>query len=255
MSVNFGSRGSGRPGPPRSVLLVIPDALLRDLLAHTLRGAGWFPLPAASVEEGRRIASQVVPDAIVLDIDRIARADLQPAEHGVRGVALDTVPLLALSSSLQDAAGLGVPGESASLAKPVNPSALMERLRQLIAGRAAPPPVAAAVGNPPLVLPGLEVDRDAPTLRRRVGRRWQARDLSPLEHRMLVTLLQAHPRVLSREELRQAVWGGDPVTLRSVDQYVKRLRVALSDCGLRELIGTCRGAGYRVEMSALGSGE
>ena len=108
-----------------------------------------------------------------------------------------------------------------------------------------------AAPRSPLVWRDLEVDRDAPTLRRRVDGRWQAMDLSPREHRMLLALLQSHPRVMSREELRVAVWQDDPVTLRSVDQYDKRLRAALEGCGLRDLVGTCRGAGYRIEMGLL----
>lgn len=253
MSAKFEPRPRGRRGRPLSVLLLVPDGLLRDLLVHTLRGEGWFPMPASNAEEGRRIVAQVVPDVIVVDADQTSASDLLPASADHARAAPLQVPVLALSAG-ETAHGAASTGQ-ACLAKPVNPLALIDRLKRL----ALPPP--RPVENelppqkPPLVLPGLEVDRDAPTLRRRTGDAWQTRDLSPREHRMLLALLQAQPRVMSREDLRQAVWGDEPVTLRSVDQYVKRLRTALAACGLRDLIGTCRGAGYRVEAGVLGDTE
>ena len=255
MSAKYELRQAGRRGRPLSVLLLVPDDLLRDLLVHTLRGAGWFPMPARHTDEGRRIVAQVVPDAIVVDADASTDAALLPPADELAQACGVPVPVLALTTGSAAPPSPVAVQAQATLAKPVNPSALLDHLLRLASARARPMPTELPAPRPPLQLPGLEVDRDAPTIRRRVGDTWQTRDLSPREHRMLLALLLATPRVMSREDLRLAVWGDDPVTLRSVDQYVKRLRAALDSCGLRDLIGTCRGAGYRVEADVLGDTE
>lgn len=71
--------------------------------------------------------------------------------------------------------------------------------------------------------------------------------LTMRELQLLVTLA-AHPqRIMTREELFAAVWGGEPRREdRSVDVYVSRLRAKLSRAlpGTR-LIHTHNGIGYR----------
>jgi DNA-binding response OmpR family regulator len=71
--------------------------------------------------------------------------------------------------------------------------------------------------------------------------------LTVRELQLLVTL-SAHPqRIMTREELFAAVWGGRPRSDdRSVDVYVSRLRAKLGEAlpGSR-LIHTHNGIGYR----------
>ncbi len=64
----------------------------------------------------------------------------------------------------------------------------------------------------------------------------------------LLTTLAAHPqRIMTREELYAAVWGGTPRHAdRSVDVYVSRLRSKLGEAiPERALIHTHNGIGYR----------
>ena len=75
--------------------------------------------------------------------------------------------------------------------------------------------------------------------------------LTPLEFRLLASLIRHRDRVVSREELQEMAWhgsadgGSDHVKL-----YVHYLRRKLADHTSRELIQTVRGFGYRW----LGSG-
>jgi DNA-binding response OmpR family regulator len=71
--------------------------------------------------------------------------------------------------------------------------------------------------------------------------------LTVRELQLLVTLSQHPQRILTREELFAAVWGGRPRNDdRSVDVYVSRLRAKLGEA-LPEacLIHTHNGIGYR----------
>jgi DNA-binding response OmpR family regulator len=71
--------------------------------------------------------------------------------------------------------------------------------------------------------------------------------LTARELQLLATLAEHPQRIMTREELFAAVWGGRPRrTDRSVDVYVSRLRSKLAEAlpGAR-LIHTHTGLGYR----------
>jgi DNA-binding response OmpR family regulator len=73
--------------------------------------------------------------------------------------------------------------------------------------------------------------------------------LSTLEVRLLGALLEAGGRVLTRDQLLDAIHGdGDGDVLdRAIDQYVKRLREKLGDDPTSpRYVATVRGAGYRA---------
>ena len=68
--------------------------------------------------------------------------------------------------------------------------------------------------------------------------------LTPLEFRLLKTLLERPGRIQTRETLLSDVWGIDAeIETRTVDTHIKRLRQKLGACG--EHIETMRGIGYR----------
>jgi two-component system phosphate regulon response regulator PhoB len=69
--------------------------------------------------------------------------------------------------------------------------------------------------------------------------------LTPLEFKLLITLMARAGKVQSREQLLQEVWGLSPdLETRTVDSHVKRLREKLGPA--RDLIETVRGLGYRM---------
>jgi DNA-binding response OmpR family regulator len=72
--------------------------------------------------------------------------------------------------------------------------------------------------------------------------------LTHVEFRILQTLLDADGRVLSRDQLLDAVWGADQneVLDRTVDVHIRRLRDKLGDDpDAPRWIATVRGSGYR----------
>ncbi len=65
---------------------------------------------------------------------------------------------------------------------------------------------------------------------------------------MVVTLIRARGRVVSREHLVESVYGmGGEVTGRAIDVAIKRIRAKLGDdVKAPRYISTVRGAGYRA---------
>jgi len=71
--------------------------------------------------------------------------------------------------------------------------------------------------------------------------------LTPMEFRLLATLISSPGRVFSREVLLDKVWGYEyEGYARTVDTHIKRLRKKLGPAG--ELIETVWGVGYRARV-------
>jgi len=73
-------------------------------------------------------------------------------------------------------------------------------------------------------------------------------ELTDVEFRMLVAVLEAKGRVLSRNQLVQTIYDADRDVLgRTVDVTIRRIRAKLGDDpGSPRFIATVRGAGYRA---------
>ncbi len=73
--------------------------------------------------------------------------------------------------------------------------------------------------------------------------------LTRVELRLLVALLEADGRVLTRDQLLDAVHGADQTEIldRTIDVHVKRLREKLGDDPEQpRYVATVRGVGYRA---------
>ncbi len=71
--------------------------------------------------------------------------------------------------------------------------------------------------------------------------------LTAIEHRLLVALMDRRGRAQTRQELYQDVWMANPnVETRTVDMHVQRLRKKLGESA--GLIETVRGVGYRFKQ-------
>jgi two-component system phosphate regulon response regulator PhoB len=234
--------------PLRIVLLLLPDEVLRELLASALRAAGCYVVPLASADEGRRLAAQLLPDLVLLDIDEGPESERDWALDLVRRSTPKRVHLVMLTSSPQQRCGPAgaACGAERCLAKPVDANALVDELLRLM--REA---TSASRPRPPLRVGPIELERQHPTLRIRHGEQCLVVDLPHTEHRLLEFLLLHPGRVRSREEIRQSVWQGAEVDLRTVDQYIRRLRRSLQKVpgvAAQQWIQTVNRAGYRLAI-------
>jgi DNA-binding response OmpR family regulator len=91
-------------------------------------------------------------------------------------------------------------------------------------------------------------DIDVDLISREVRRGGHRVRLSATEFDLLVYLLRSRGRVLSREQIRRAVWGygHDPGT-NLVDVYIGYLRRKLGNGGPTVPISTIRSVGYRLD--------
>jgi DNA-binding response OmpR family regulator len=175
------------------------------------------------------ILDRGLPDLDGLELLRLLRA---------RGVAAPALMLTALGSVEHRVQGLDA-GADDYLAKPFAFSELLARIRAL-ARRATP------AGDARLSVGDLELDEERHVAR--VG--GAAVDLSAREFALLAYLMRNTDRVVTRQQILDAVWGAEPdVYSNVVDLYVSYLRRKLGELDRGDLIRTVRGVGYSLRAA------
>jgi DNA-binding response OmpR family regulator len=152
--------------------------------------------------------------------------------------------LSARSSTLDRIAGLE-DGADDYLPKPFSPAELVLRVKSIL--RRTEPSAAGPdrAAGPVIRHADLVVD----PARHEVRRGETAVDLTPVEFKLLSAILAADGRVLTRDQLLDAVYGHESsdVLDRTIDVHVRRLRDKLDDDpDAPRYVQTVRGVGYRA---------
>src|SRR6266542_3988398 len=169
--------------------------------------------------------------------------DVTVAGDGPRGLAAlhkNRPDLVLLDLMLPGMDGLEL-GADDYLAKPFNPRELLARIRALLR-RTGPAP------TPPRLRVGrLELDFAA----REVTVAGKRRVLTHHEFELLATLARAAGRVLSRDQILDALKGQAEAFDRSIDVHIAKLRAKLeADPKEPRYIKTVRGVGYMLAREA-----
>ena len=221
------------------MLVVDDDPKILELVRAYLQRAGYAVITAVDGEDALRKIETDRPNLVVLDVMLPQIDGLVLARH-LRDER-NNLPVLMMSArgTVTDRITGLVEGADDYLAKPFIPAELVARVNALMR-RSSPgdlPTEALHHGD-------LDIDLE----RREVVRAGQPVVLSDLEFRLIVTLIRANGRVLSREHLVQSVYGlGGEVTGRAIDVAIKRIRAKLGDDVVApRYISTVRGVGYRA---------
>ncbi len=214
----------------------------RDLLAlleFNLRAGGFEVALAESGEQALAQLRRRVPDLVILDLmlpDVSGTEVCRQIKSDPRTKHVPVVMLTAKGAEVDRVVGFEV-GADDYVTKPFSVRELVLRLRAVLR-RVGP---GRAHERPPEVVGPIRVDVDA----HRAFVDGEEIPLTPLEFRLLATLLARLGRVQSREQLLEDVWEmSSEVETRTVDTHVKRLREKLGSG--RELLETVRGIGYRL---------
>ncbi|GAB3459268.1 response regulator transcription factor [Massilia terrae] len=225
------------------VLMIEDDERLAGMVAAYLVPHGFEVRHAATAQAGLAALQRdgegvelvlldlMLPDADGLDVCRQIRALAAPLR------SIPVVMLTAKGDPFDRVVGLEI-GADDYLPKPFEPRELLARLRAVLRR----PPLAVASQEGLLRFGRLEIDLGA----RLVRLDGSVRPLTAYQFDLLVALAERAGRVLSREQLMDAVKGEacDPFD-RSIDVHIGRLRAAIEDDAKQpRRIVTVRGAGY-----------
>jgi DNA-binding response OmpR family regulator len=233
------------PLPDRPILVVDDDAKIVRLVRTYLERDGFAVVTAADGPAALDAIERHRPALVVLDL-MLPGLDGRAVVRAVRGDdAAAATPILIVSargSTLDRIAGLE-DGADDYLPKPFSPAELVLRVKSIL--RRSPPAATDATSRPPLTLADLTIDLD----RYEATRAGRPIPLTRVEFRLLTSLIEAGGRVLTRDQLLDAVYGQDGADVldRTVDVHIGRLRDKLGDdADDPRYVATVRGVGYRA---------
>jgi DNA-binding response OmpR family regulator len=238
-----------RHNPVMSQLLLIDDDVrLASMVGDYLRGHGFDLSHAADGSAGLVQAQVLRPDLLILDlmmpgidgleVCRQLRAMAGPVRH------TPVLMLTAKGDAMERVIGLEL-GADDYMAKPFEPRELLARIKAILRRQALPKDEAAAAASEPAALMrfgSLELDLGA----REVRVQGQAVELTSYQFDLLVALAKRAGRVLTREQIMEAVRGRELEAFdRSIDVHMGRIRAAIEhDVKTPKRILTVRGVGY-----------
>lgn len=227
------------------VLVVEDEASIAKLLQFNLEKAGFEVVTAADGKQALDMTVAENPDFIILDL-MLPVLDGMEVCKKLRQEKINT-PILILTAKddeLDKILGLEL-GADDYLTKPFSPREVVARVKAILRRTSAQPTGTTEVDETVYQIGEIRIYRD----RYEVYRGEQKLELTPKEFELLCHLA-AHPgRVLTREQLLNAVWNYDFIgDSRIVDVHISHLREKIeSDTKNPRHIKTVRGMGYKLE--------
>jgi two-component system, OmpR family, response regulator len=232
------------------VLAVDDDPIIRQAIADYL---GQYEFRVTAVADGgamQAVLANEVVDLVVLDLKLLAEDGMALARRLRDESAIPIIMLTGRREEADRVMGLEL-GADDYLTKPFSPRELLARIRAVLRRRRPEIQHGRPEGIRAYRFDGWELNLNTRRLRNRDG---QTVPLSNGEFSLLVVLLGAPDRVLTRDQLLDmSRLHGDDVYNRSVNTQILRLRRKLeTDPANPRYICTERGAGYvfsvRVEI-------
>jgi DNA-binding response OmpR family regulator len=222
----------------RRAFIVEDDPDIVELVTHYLARDG-FQVEAFA--DGRAALVKLQrgePDLLILDLQLPGLDGLaicREIRSRPRTRELPVIMLTARGDEADRIVGLEM-GADDYVVKPFSPKELMARVRAVLrrSGASSEPSPVHRIGE-------LSVDRARHTARAS----GQLVHLTAKEFALLLALIDAHGRVLSRQQLLENVWGYSYAEgTRTVDVHIRRLREKLP--GISGSIVTVKSLGYRL---------
>ncbi len=243
MSKKISRPSSFASSPAQRVLVVEDEPDIAALIAYQLTREGFRVETTATGTEALGAVSREIPDLVVLDrmLPGLSGDEVLQVLKGES--ATKTIPVLVLTAKREQEdriEGFEL-GADDYLTKPFSPRELVLRVKAILR-RIQEPPV--ETGGRILRAGPLSVDVNAV----QVLLDGEELNLTPIEFKLLRSLLERKGRTQSRQQLLERAWSvdtniSDRIQTRTVDMHVRRLRAKLGRAG--DCIETIRGFGYR----------
>jgi DNA-binding response OmpR family regulator len=219
-------------GPTR-VLVLLDQPLVAEIVSFTLNHGVYDTRTATGVDEAKALLTDWRPHLAVVDMD-IGGDQVVELTRGPTG---PTIPVLALTrrGDLKTKLAAFDQGVDDIMTVPFSPARVLAITRRTYG--------AAPALNPVIKLGEIEID----ILHRQIRAGSSDLHLTPLEQSLLYLLAANAGRVLTRDEIMDALWGVDFVAgSNTIDQHIRSLRAKLqNDWHRPRFIATEPGRGYR----------
>ena len=225
---------------PLHILVIEDSAMLAQNLADALEQHGHSADFAADGVLGLRLALEQPCDVVILDLGLPGMDGLELCRR-LRAQSARRIPVLMLTA--RDTLGDKLTGFDSGaddyLVKPFAMEELLARCQVLARRHTLHQEHQLRIGS-------LCLDRPAHAATRQA----QPLDLTPAGYQILLALGEAHPRVLTRSELTQALWHGEPPDSDALRAHIYQLRQKLDKPFGQPMLVTVHGVGFRLDANA-----
>lgn len=228
---------------PEPLILVIEDEQpIRRFLRTTLTGHGYRFVEAATAKDGLAQAATRQPDLIILDLG-LPDLDGQEVLRQLREWTSLPIIILSVRGQENDKVRALDAGADDYLTKPFGVGELLARIRVLLRHAAQ---AGGELDEPVFATGELKVD----LAKRQVFRREAEVHLTPMEYKLLTTLIRYAGKVVTHRQLLKEVWGPAYATeTQYLRVYMVQLRHKLeTDPARPRYLVTELGVGYRLKV-------
>ena len=220
------------------ILLVDDEPDIVEFLGYNLKREGFKVYSANNGKDALKIAKEVVPHAIVLDV-------MMPGIDGIETcVELRKIPqlkktlimfLTARGEDYSQIAGLDA-GADDYISKPIKPRLFVSRINALLRRYQADPEQQKA---------SIEIEDMVIDLERYLVIKDQKEIILPRKEFELLVVLASKPnRVFTRDEIFARIWGDNVIVgERTIDVHIRKLREKIGIDNIK----TVKGVGYKFD--------
>ena len=221
------------------ILIIEDDKHISKLVKYNADKAGYDCTVAGDGEEALDVLNKQGADLIILDIMLPKMDGFEVCRAIKQNAKLKNIPIIMLTAKGEEVdriVGLEL-GADDYVVKPFSPRELILRIKAILKRGKSEESPKDVIKRGTLMI-------DVPKHRVTVNNKEIA--LTPIEFKLLVTLIERNGRIQSRDQLLSDVWEHQSdVFTRTVDTHIKRLREKLGKVGGQ--IETIRGLGYRFK--------
>ena len=225
----------------KKALVIEDDKNIAELLRLYLEKDGFEVSIASDGGQGLRLAGEVEPDVILLDIMLPVMDGWQVCKEIRRNSQVPIIMLTAKGETFDKVSGLEM-GADDYVTKPFEVKELIARIHAVMRradGAAAPVEKKLVYDKLVVNLDSYELIVDGKKI-----------DTPPKEMELLYHLAASPNRVFTRNQLLDEVWGFDYFgDSRTVDVHIKRLREKLESVSDQWSLKTVWGVGYKFELN------
>ncbi|OGX29650.1 MAG: DNA-binding response regulator [Omnitrophica WOR_2 bacterium RIFCSPHIGHO2_01_FULL_49_10] len=219
------------------ILIVEDDKNISKLIKFNLEKEGYYAFAVPSGEEALEHLKKYHTDLIILDIMLPKIDGFEVCRSVKQDPKLKNIPVIMVTAKGEEVdrvVGLEL-GADDYIVKPFSPRELVLRIKAILRRGKSEGAKKNILSIGRLVI---NIEKHEVTVDKKKV------DLTPMEFKLLATLVERQGRVQSREQLLTDVWDiAADVDTRTIDTHIKRLREKLGKAG--DLLETVRGLGYK----------
>jgi two-component system alkaline phosphatase synthesis response regulator PhoP len=219
------------------ILLVDDEEDILEFLGYNLRKNGYTIYTATNGRQAVKIANDVEPHLILLDVMMPEMDGIETCEELRRNKKLKNTVIAFLTARSEDysqIAGFDA-GADDYISKPIKPKVLISRIKALLKRFG---PIDETNTHNSISTEGLHIDKE----RYLVVLNNEELALPKKEFELLALLVSKPEKVFTREEIYNSVWGDNIIVGdRTIDVHIRKLREKIGDNHIR----TLKGVGYK----------